>query len=42
MNPRLLAIILGAIVLLATAIEYALILTPAVSVATDGTIIVQN
>ena len=42
MNPRLLAIILAAIVLLASMVEYALILAPASSLATDGTIIVQN
>ncbi len=42
MNPRLLAIILGAIVLLATMVEYALIIAPAVSVANNGAIIVEN
>jgi hypothetical protein len=42
MNPRRLAIVLAAIVLLATMVEYALILAPAISVATGGTIISEN
>ena len=42
MTARRLVLILAAIVLLASMVEYTLIVTPSVSVAHDGTIINEN